>query len=42
MTMRHTTKAGPARARTLPPSHWSRLLTESRNPKSINLDRMAT
>lgn len=40
--MRHTTKAGPARARTLPPSHWSRLLTESRNPKSINLDRMAT
>jgi N-acetylmuramic acid 6-phosphate etherase len=28
--------------RALPPSHWSRLLTEARNPKSINLDRMAT
>ena len=40
--MRHTTKAGPARTRTLPHSHWSRLLTESRNPKSMNLDRMAT
>lgn len=42
MSMRHTTKAGPHRPRTLPHSSWSRLLTESRNPKSINLDRMAT
>lgn len=40
--MRHTTKAGPVRARKLPPSDWSRLLTESRNPKSMSLDRMAT
>jgi N-acetylmuramic acid 6-phosphate etherase len=30
------------RAKALPHSHWSRLLTESRNPKSFNLDRMAT
>ena len=42
MTMRHTTKMGPVRARILPHSHWSRLLTESRNPRSLNLDRMAT
>jgi len=42
MTMRRTTKAGPPVAKKLPPSHWSRLLTESRNPKSLNLDRMAT
>lgn len=42
MTMRHTTKAGPVRPKTLPHSHWSRLLTESRNPRSMNLDRMAT
>jgi len=42
MTMRHTTKAGPVLAKKLPHSHWSRLLTESRNPKSLNLDRMAT
>ena len=40
--MRHTTRAGAARGKTLPHSHWSRLLTESRNPKSMNLDRMAT
>lgn len=40
--MRHTTKAGPVLAKKLPHSHWSRLLTESRNPKSLNLDRMAT
>ena len=40
--MRHTTKAGPLVAKKLPTSHWSRLLTESRNPKSLNLDRMAT
>ena len=40
--MRHTTKAGPIHPRKLPHSHWSRLLTESRNPKSMNLDRMAT
>ena len=32
----------PRKAKALPPSHWSRLLTESRNPKSLNLDRMAT
>src|SRR6186713_936037 len=42
MTIRRATGSGPSRARKLPPSHWSRLLTESRNPKSINLDRMAT
>lgn len=42
MTMRHTTKAGPPVPKKLPHSHWSRLLTESRNPKSLNLDRMAT
>ena len=42
MTMQHTTKAGPPVAKKLPHSHWSRLLTESRNPKSLNLDRMAT
>jgi len=42
MSMRHTTKAGPPVAKKLPHSHWSRLLTESRNPKSLNLDRMAT
>lgn len=42
MTMRHTTRAGPLVARKLPHSPWSRLLTESRNPKSMNLDRMAT
>lgn len=42
MTMRHTTQATPRLAKTLPHSHWSRLLTESRNPKSMNLDRMAT
>jgi len=30
------------RTKALPHSHWSRLLTESRNPKSLNLDRMAT
>ncbi len=42
MTMRHTTKAGPVPAKKLPHSHWSRLLTESRNPKSLHLDRMAT
>lgn len=30
------------RGRALPHSHWSRLLTESRNPRSLNLDRMAT
>ena len=40
--MRHTTRAGPLVARKLPHSPWSRLLTESRNPKSMNLDRMAT
>ena len=42
MSMRHTTKAGAPRVKKLPHSHWSRLLTESRNPKSMNLDRMAT
>jgi N-acetylmuramic acid 6-phosphate etherase len=41
MTIRRATGSGPSRVRKLPPSHWSRLLTESRNPKSINLDRMA-
>ena len=40
--MRHTTKTGPIHARKLPHSSWSRLLTESRNPRSMNLDRMAT
>lgn len=34
--------ARPSAPKALPPSRWSRLLTESRNPKSINLDRMAT
>lgn len=34
--------ARPSFQKTLPPSRWSRLLTEARNPKSINLDRMAT
>lgn len=42
MTMRHTTRAGTARPKALPHSHWSRLMTELRNPKSMNLDRMAT
>lgn len=42
MTMRHTTKTGPVKPKALPHSHWSRLLTESRNPRSLNLDRMAT
>jgi N-acetylmuramic acid 6-phosphate etherase len=42
MSMRHTTRTQSVRLRKLPHSHWSRLLTESRNPKSLNLDRMAT
>ncbi len=42
MTMRHTTRTGTAVVKKLPHSHWSRLLTESRNPKSLHLDRMAT
>lgn len=42
MTMRNTTKAGVTKPRALPHSNWSRLLTESRNSKSMNLDRMAT
>ncbi|MEO8359194.1 MAG: N-acetylmuramic acid 6-phosphate etherase [Vicinamibacteria bacterium] len=42
MTMRHITKTRPLKPKTLPHSHWSRLLTESRNPRSLNLDRMAT
>ena len=42
MTMRHTTRTGTAVVKRLPHSHWSRLLTESRNPKSLHLDRMAT
>jgi len=42
MSMRHTTRGGLVPGKKLPPSHWSRLLTESRNPKSLNLDRMAT
>lgn len=40
--MRQTTRVGAARTKKLPHSHWSRLLTEARNPKSTNLDRMAT
>ncbi|MBK5255840.1 MAG: N-acetylmuramic acid 6-phosphate etherase [Vicinamibacteria bacterium] len=32
----------PRGGRSLPHSDWSRLLTESRNPRSLNLDRMAT
>lgn len=42
MTMRHTTRTGTGLAKKLPHSHWSRLLTESRNPRSLQLDRMAT
>jgi N-acetylmuramic acid 6-phosphate etherase len=42
MMMRQSFKAGSAKPKALPPSHWSRLLTETRNPKSMNLDRMAT
>ena len=42
MTMRHTTRTGTVVVKRLPHSHWSRLLTESRNPKSLQLDRMAT
>ena len=42
MKKRRTTTAGAARGKTLPHSNWSRLLTESRNPRSLNLDRMAT
>jgi len=42
MKMRRTTGTGPSRSKALPPSNWSRLLTESRNPKSIGLDKMAT
>lgn len=42
MTMTHTIRASATRPRNLPHSRWSRLLTESRNPKSLTLDRMAT
>ena len=42
MRLRRTTRSGPFVPKKLPHSHWSRLLTESRNPKSMNLDRMAT
>ncbi len=42
MKKRRKTTTGPARGKTLPHSNWSRLLTESRNPRSLNLDRMAT
>ena len=40
--VRRTMVGNGSGGRTLPHSSWSRLLTESRNPRSMALDRMAT
>lgn len=42
MTTNRRAPASPPKRKALPSSKWSRLLTESRNPRSRHLDAMAT